>query len=110
DDLREERVVVRVDLAPLRDSRVDSNSLAVRPRKKEHRARLWKESVIGIFGVEPCLDGVPARSAHLGKRSSPGNLDLRADEIEPESRLGHRMLDLKPRVHLEEIEGTVRTQ
>ena len=35
--------------------------------------------------------------------------ELPLDEIEPGDRLGHRMLDLKPRVHLDEPEPSARS-
>ena len=39
------------------------------------------------------------------QRLAGGNPELPFDQVEAGHRLGHRMLDLKPRVHLEEIEG-----
>jgi hypothetical protein len=46
------------------------------------------------------LSSAPRR----GKRLAQGDLDLRTDEVEPQRLLGDRVLDLKPRVHLEKIE------
>ncbi len=39
-----------------------------------------------------------------------GDLDLRAHEVDPGDHLGHRMLDLQPRVHFEEEEARRRRQ
>jgi hypothetical protein len=36
-----------------------------------------------------------------------GDADLLTHKIEPRDQLGHRMLDLEPRVHLDEIEAAV---
>ena len=42
------------------------------------------------------------------QRLAGGDADLPFDEIEPGHRLGHRMLDLQPRIHLNEIKAFFR--
>ena len=41
------------------------------------------------------------------QRSTLRDLDLQSHEIEPGDRLGHWVLDLQPRVHLEEVEAAI---
>ena len=64
----------------------------------------------GVLGAEPRLDGV-AGEADLRlrepERLAAGDAQLPFDQIDPGDRLGHRMLDLQPRVHLHEIEIAV---
>ena len=69
-------------------------------------ARAWHEIVLGVFGVNPALDGV----AGLGDMAlaprqiaAGGYFDLRLDQIDADHPLGHRMLDLQARVHFQEI-------
>ena len=42
-----------------------------------------------------------------GERSTAGDVELQGDEVEPGRGLGHRVLDLQARVHLEEEEAPV---
>ena len=60
-----------------------------------------------ILGVEADLDRVAARLDVVelrAERLALRDAELRHDEVEAGHHLGHRMLDLKPRVHLEEVE------
>ena len=68
---------------------------------------LRQKIALGILGVEPRLDRMAGRRQILlapRQRLAGGDPQLPLDEIEPGHRLGHRMLDLEPRVHLDEIE------
>src|SRR4029453_3279124 len=62
----------------------------------------------GILGVDPSLDGpavpddVVLAEAELLARREP---DLLLDEVAAGHELGDRMLDLEPRVHLQEVVG-----
>src|ERR1043166_483522 len=59
-----------------------------------------------IFGVEPHLDGMAARSNRFLLQmqwSASSNEDLMLDQIKPSHRLGDRMLHLEARVHLEKV-------
>jgi len=76
----------------------------------EHAARRGQVVPARVLGIQPALESVSARhNLALGERQRPpgGDLDLQADEIEARDRFRHRVLDLKPRVHLEEIEAAV---
>src|SRR5690242_10791022 len=60
-----------------------------------------------VFGVDAALDGVAAKLniALLEREVGPcGDADLLKDQVNIGDRFGHRMLDLNPRVHLDEIE------
>ena len=62
----------------------------------------------GILGIEAQLDRVALRrelasSPGRGQRHARGDLDLRAHEVEPQSLLGDRVLDLQPGVHFEKV-------
>ena len=67
-----------------------------------------RKSFSGILGIEPRLDRMAVdreillrEAAALARRDA----ELQFDEIEPGDRLGHRMLDLQPGVHLHEAEA-----
>ena len=69
--------------------------------------RARQKPAIRILGVDPAFDG-PAVHPHivlpeseLLPRRHPDHL---FDQVEPGHFLGHRMLDLQPRIHLEEVE------
>src|SRR5581483_3338170 len=62
---------------------------------------------LDVFGVDARLDGVAAQLNLLLAQWQPlagGDAELPFDEIEPGYGFGHRMLDLQPRVHLDEPE------
>ena len=68
---------------------------------------LRQELLRRILGVDARLDGVAAlreRVLRPRQRLAGGDEQLRAHEVDAGHLLGHRMLDLQPRVHLEEIE------
>jgi peptidoglycan/xylan/chitin deacetylase (PgdA/CDA1 family) len=103
DELRDERVVVARDLAPLVVPRIDA--YPVRRAEMQERAGRRKESGVDVLGVKPHLDGVAARRRLAeGKTLTLGDPELLLDEVDVPHELGHRMLDLEPRIHLEEEE------
>ena len=71
-----------------------------------------RKAALRVLGIEPRLDGM-AVDAHVGlrerQRLARRDAELQLDQVEPGDRLGHRMLDLQPRVHLHEPEA-VRPQ
>ena len=77
-----------------------------RPARLAHHARARREIARRIFGVHAALDGAArrARIAHCARRRpSPAAMAIcSATRSTPGDRLGHRMLDLDARVHLEE--------
>ena len=63
-----------------------------------------------VLGVEPRLEGVAGGCDLLlpqRQRLAGGDPQLPFDQVEAGDRLGHRMLDLEPRVHLDEVEAAV---
>ncbi len=59
----------------------------------------------GILGVEPHLDGMPARCGRLGVQGAARRDEqLQFHQVEAGGLLGDRVLDLKAGVHLEEEE------
>ena len=107
DDLGEHRVVRRADLAAGADARVDADA---RPRGLAvdvHGAGRRQEAGGRVLGVEARLDGMAARHELLlsqRERLAGGDAQLLLDEVDAVHQLGHGMLDLQPRVHLEEEE------
>ena len=70
-----------------------------------------QEALVGVFGVDPALDGMaPLREVFLaeGQGLSLGDADLELHEVLARDHLRDRVLDLEPRVHLEEVGGAVR--
>ena len=64
--------------------------------------------MLRVFGIDARLDRrAPACDVALreGQALARGDAELPLDEVEPGHRLGDRMLDLQPGVHLEEIEA-----
>ena len=77
---------------------------------EQQRSCLGKKPVRGILGVDAALDGVAAlRQLVLRPRQRLAVRDgeLRANQIDAGHGLRDRMLDLQPRVHLEEKEARV---
>ena len=73
-----------------------------------HGAGRGQEAGGRVLGVEARLDGVAARrrasSWAQRERLAGGDAQLLLDEVDAVDQLGHRVLDLQPRVHLEEEE------
>jgi hypothetical protein len=73
-------------------------------------ARLGQELVTGIFGVKPHLDRMSGKLdvvLNEGEGQPRCHVDLKVDEVDPRHALGHRMLDLQPGVHFQEVELSV---
>ncbi len=114
DDLRQHRVVEHRHLGTVDDAGVDANAEPVEVPEfgcgvghfeAVHRAGLRLPALGGVLGVQPGLDRVAARRRWLGvEAAAVGDQQLQRDEVEAGGRLGDRVLDLKPGVHLEEEE------
>ena len=92
---------------PGRDARVPAHRGLGRGLERGERAGRGQEVVRGVLGVEPHLDRrARERDVRLrvAERLARGDAQLLAHEIDPRHRLGHRVLDLEARVHLEEEE------
>ncbi len=72
-------------------------------------ARRRQEPVVRILGVDAALDRVPVRRQQARRIEieplAARDPDLPAHQIDAGHHLGDRMLDLEPRVHLEEVEA-----
>ena len=70
-----------------------------------HPSCVWRKIV--VFSAQPDFDGMAAE-CHLllaqRQRLTLGNKQLPFDQIKPGQRLGDRMLDLQPGVHLHQKE------
>ena len=65
-----------------------------------------------VFGINACFDRMTVEAdLHLFEREAfaRGDLKLPGDKVDARYLFGHRVLDLKPRVHFDEPEA-VRTQ
>ena len=110
DQLGQHRVVVR--RRPRRPATTPESSRRPRPPSRVHpghgqavqRAGRRPPARRRVLGVEPHLDGVPAHRWRLGERQrlALGDRDLQRDQVQPQHRLGDRVLDLQPGVHLQE--------
>ena len=106
DELRQHRVVPVADHVARRDAGVDP--YAVGPPEQRDAPGRRQEARLGILGVEPRLDRVAAISGtslpSASRASRRRRSQLVGDQVAPVTSLGHRVLDLEPRVHLEEVE------
>ena len=103
DDLGDHRVIEGRDAAAFLNPGVDPQLLA-KPQVFQ-RADRGQEPGSRVFGIEPRLDR-PAVDFQLilteRQRFAAGHAQLPFDQIDPGDFLGHRVLDLKPRVHFHE--------
>ena len=105
DDLGEQRVVARADLVAGLDPRIDADARPGRPAQLQHTTGPGQEAGVGVLGVQANLDRVAAQHEVAladAERRSGGDLELAARDVDRGHGLGDRMLDLDPRVHLEE--------
>ena len=108
DHLGEHRVVVDGHRRPGLDPALPADARPVGLLPRDQRAGRGQEVRARVLGVDARLDRVPAEPDVVlpeRQRLAPGDQDLQADEIEAGHLLGHRVLDLEPGVHLEEVEG-----
>src|ERR1700722_15492583 len=87
--------------------RVSSTPHADREHRAADRSRARPEVAGRVLGVDPALDRVAIeRDVLLPQPQRPplGDRDLLGDQVQPGDRLGDRMLDLDPGVHLQEVE------
>ena len=92
---------------------VDADTRAGRGVERRQRAagRLRRAGLIHGLHVDPQLHRIAARRGHIGlaqsqfsQRGAGGDGELRFHQIDAEHLLGHGVLDLKPRVGLDEGE------
>ena len=128
--LGDHRIVKRRDLVTGADAGVDPNGsrpverFAVRVAREGNVLRRCvvsqtpgrrQEARVRIFGVDPRLEGMAGDRErllqfrqHRGQRLTGRHTQLPLDQIMAADHLGHRVLDLQPRVHLHEEEVALR--
>src|SRR5512140_1411075 len=109
-ELRDQRVVVLGDDPAAVHAGVVADARAGRDAQVGDLPGRGQEALRRILRVDARLDGVAAPDDLLLPRDAAAarDVDLHADEVEAGDRLGHRVLDLQPRVHLEEVEAPAR--
>ena len=114
-ELGDHRIVVERNFAALVDAGVVAHGHAARARFRRrpvaHQAASRGQEVARrILGIDAGLDR-PARQLHValldGERLAGGDADHLLDQVDAGDELGHGMLDLQPRVHLEKVEALV---
>src|SRR5581483_11372778 len=109
DDLADERVVVGRNVIARIHVAVDPDAGTARRVPQADGAGGGHEG-LGILGVDAALDGVAPDlhiALHVGQPLAAGDEELRLHEVDAGHQLGHRMLDLNARVHLDEVELSV---
>ena len=104
--LREQRVVLRWQVGLGFDPGIDPDSRAIREPPGSDASRDRTESACRVLGVQPHFDRMSPRECleHVSGKALPGrHPDLPRDEVETGDELRDPMLDLEPRVHLEEV-------
>src|SRR5687768_10681062 len=107
DELREERIVVETDFAARLYPAVPADARAARDMQIVDAAGGRKESVCSVFTRDSALDRPAARFDLFlfeGETLTSRYTQLPLHQIDPGHELSDRMLDLKARVHLQEIE------
>src|SRR6185312_10217642 len=109
DELADQAVVVRRDRVAAVDGAVDAHADAAGRMIELDGARRGREG-LWVLGVDPELDGVAGEGDVLlleAELFTRGDAELLVDEIDTGDALGDRVLDLQPRVHLDEVEFAV---
>ena len=107
DELGQQAVVLRRHRRARLNVRVDPDARPGREDRAGHGARAGPEPGRRVFRVDPALDRVAAQADIGLGQPEPAPLrdrDLLRHQVEPGDRLGHRVLHLDARVHLEEPE------
>ena len=112
DELADQAVIIgRNPVAGIK-RRIDPDAEATRYVNGIDKAWRWREG-LGILGIDPALDGMAGECDVLLREGQfrPGrDADLLLHQIVAGDHLGDRVLDLEPRVHLDEIELAILIQ
>src|SRR5262249_29258574 len=109
DELREQRVILRRNHGARFHVRVEADAGTEREPERIDPPRSRSEPAARILRVDPALDRVatPGSAAGRAEGLARGDAQLLAHEVDAAHELGHRMLDLEPRVQLDEEERAV---
>src|SRR5690606_8068957 len=90
------------------DSGIETDAGAAERLEHVDRAGLRQEAASGVLAVDAELDRVSLGDrVVVAELLALGEAELLAHEVDAGDLLRHRMLDLQPRVHLEERDGAV---
>ena len=108
DQLGHHGVVEGRHLAAFGDAVVDAHAAVQRVLRAPpaDAPGLRREAGVRVFGVQARFDGVAAEADLVllaRQRVAGGHAQLPLDQVEPGDRLRHRVLDLQPGVHFEEV-------
>src|SRR5262249_50964247 len=109
DQFADKGIVIGRDGVALIDGGIDADAEAARRMVVQDLAGRGAEGN-RVLGVDAALDGVPVELYVVlldGERAAGGNADLLENQIDVGDHLGHRMLHLNARVHLDEAEFAV---
>jgi hypothetical protein len=113
DQLGDHGVVERRDCRAFLDAGVDAHALEFGHLEGDDGAGRGQKALGRVLGVEPRLDGMAGHGdlrLRQGQRLARGHAQLPLDQIEAGDRLGHGMLDLQARVHLDEVPRGLRRE
>src|SRR6478735_1497507 len=98
------RIIEAADCAAPLDEGIDPH--VFRERNFGQNSGAWFEAARRIFGVYAHLDRVAARRRRVIERNrlTRGESNHPLDQVDTRDQLGHAMLDLKARVHFQEVE------
>src|SRR6266545_1178101 len=106
DDLRKQRVVIRRHLVALEAVRVDADAGASGLEPGREHAGRGREVLLAVLGVDAAFDRVAGHPDLLlaeRERLSRRERDLLLHDVDAGRHLGHGVLDLDARVHLDEV-------
>ena len=109
DQLADQAVVVGRDAIAGIGAGIDADAEAARRMEMRDRAGRGHEGA-RVLGVDAAFDGVAEEADVVllhRQAAAGGDADLLVHEVDAGDRLGHRMLDLQARVHLDEVELAV---
>src|SRR5688572_18770961 len=112
DQLADERVVERRHGVAAVQVAVDADARTARRVEQLYRSRRGNEA-LRVLGVDAALDRVPADDDVVLRplqALAAGYAQLRLYDVDSGDLLGHRVLDLDARVHLDEVELVVLVQ
>ena len=107
DHLGDHRIIIGRDAVAGGEAGVDPDALLALEGHGVDQPGRGQKVVLRILGVDARFDrraGATDLALLERQRLPGGHPELPFDQVEAGHRFGHRMLDLEPRVHLEEIE------
>src|SRR5437868_8073069 len=110
DELGEQRIVIEPDLAADLDASIPTHTRAGWHMEIRYRSSRREKSVRRILARDAALDGPSSRNDVFLLERQPlarRNTHLPLHEVDARHQLGHGMLDLEARVHLQEIEAPI---